>query len=144
MSLDECRALEALKEDTNTTIEDWEANCDDMSFGDVWDGTEPLATSHAGGEFTDLAREVLGDFWKINNRVQCVDNHTRHDCVLRRNQAFTEQMPVMTDAYLAWSLTKFKEEFKSFFERLQNEDLERNSAQDCGEWSISMIDVFCE
>ncbi|KAG1843320.1 hypothetical protein F4604DRAFT_1981913 [Suillus subluteus] len=125
MSLDERRALEALKEDTNTTIEDWEANCDDMSFGDVWNGTEPLTISHAGGEFTDLAREVLGDFWKMN-------------------QAFTEQMPVMTDAYLAWSLTKSKEEFKSFFERLQNEDLERNSARDCGEWSISVIDVFCE
>ncbi|KAG1888193.1 hypothetical protein F4604DRAFT_1877353 [Suillus subluteus] len=104
--------------------------------------TELLAISHAGGEFTDLAREVLGDFWKINNRVQHVDNRTRRDHVLRRNQAFTEQMPVMTDAYLAWSLTKSKEEFKSFFERLQNEDLERNSARDCGEWSISVIDMF--
>jgi hypothetical protein len=73
-----------------------------------------------------------------------MDNHTHHDRVLHKNQAFTEQMPVMTDAYLAWSLAKSKEEFKSFFERLQNKDLESNLAWDCGEWSISVIDVFCE
>jgi hypothetical protein len=36
-----------------------------MSFGDVWNGTELPAISHAGGEFTDLAREVLGDFLKM-------------------------------------------------------------------------------
>ncbi|KAG1834285.1 hypothetical protein DFJ58DRAFT_719367 [Suillus subalutaceus] len=123
MGLDERCALEALREN-NTTIELWH----------IWNGTEPLAISHAGGEFTDLAREVLGDFWKI----ECyVDNRTRRDRILRRNQAFTEQMPVMTDTYLAWSLAKSKEEFKSFSERL-----ERNSARDCGEWSISVIDVF--
>lgn len=63
MSSDERRALEALKEDKNATIEDWQEGCDD-SFGDVWNGTESIAISHAGGEFADLAREVLGDFWK--------------------------------------------------------------------------------
>ncbi|KAG1789326.1 hypothetical protein EV424DRAFT_1476376 [Suillus variegatus] len=139
MSSDERRALEALKEDKNATIEDWQEGCDD-SFGDVWNGTELIAISHAGGEFADLAREVLGDFWKTNNRVRRVDNRTRRDRVLRRNQAFTEQMPAMIDAYLAWSLAKSKEEFKSFFERLRNEELESNS--DYGEWSISVIDVF--
>lgn len=73
-----------------------------------------------------------------------MDNRTRRDRVLRRNQAFTEQMPVMTDAYLTWSLAKSKEEFKSFFERWRTEDVERNSARDCGQWSMSVIDVFCE
>ncbi|KAG1736957.1 hypothetical protein EDB19DRAFT_1989115 [Suillus lakei] len=68
MSLDERRALEALKEGNNTTILDWQ-DCDDFSFGDVCNGTEPLAISHAGGEFTDLAREVLGDFWRITALV---------------------------------------------------------------------------
>jgi hypothetical protein len=65
MSLDECHALKALKEDTNTTMEDWPESYDDMSFGDVWNGDELLTISHAGGEFTDLAREVLGDLWKM-------------------------------------------------------------------------------
>lgn len=64
MSLEERRTLEALKEDTNT-IEDYQEDFDDMSFGDIWNGTESLAISHAGGEFTDLAREALGDFWKM-------------------------------------------------------------------------------
>lgn len=63
MSSDERRALEALKEDKNATIEDWQEGCDD-SFSNVWNGTESIAISHAGGEFADLAREVLGDFWK--------------------------------------------------------------------------------
>ncbi|KAG2108079.1 hypothetical protein DEU56DRAFT_692061, partial [Suillus clintonianus] len=83
MSLDERRALEALKEDNNSTIDGWQDDYDDFSFGNICDGTEPLAISHAGGEFTDLAREVLGDFWKTN-------------------KAFAEQLPVITDAYLAW------------------------------------------
>jgi hypothetical protein len=63
MGLEERSALEALRE-KNTTIEAWQEDCDDMSFGDIWNGTESLAISHAGGEFTDLAREVLGDYWK--------------------------------------------------------------------------------
>ncbi|KAG1775054.1 hypothetical protein EV702DRAFT_1199651 [Suillus placidus] len=138
MSLDEHRALEALKEDNDTTINGWQEDCDDFSFGDVCDGMELLAISHAGGEFTDLAREVLGDFWKINNRVRRVDNRTRRDRVLRRNKAFAEQLPVITDAYLAWSLAKCKEHF---FERLEREDgLE--SGSDYGQWPISVIDVF--
>ncbi|KAG1797356.1 uncharacterized protein HD556DRAFT_1267601 [Suillus plorans] len=140
MSLEERRALEALKEDTNT-IEDCQEDFEDMSFGDIWNGTESLAISHAGGEFTDLAREVLGDFWKIsNNRVQRVDKRTRRDRVLRRNNAFAEQMVVMTDAYLVWSLTKCEDAFRGFFERLEKEGL--GSDSNCGQWSISVIDVF--
>jgi len=77
-----------------------------------------------------------------NNRVQRVDNRTRRDRVLRRNNAFAEQMVVMTDVYLAWSLTKCKNTFGFFFERLEREELESDS--DCGQWSISVIDVFCE
>ncbi|KAG2137761.1 hypothetical protein BD769DRAFT_1626713 [Suillus cothurnatus] len=142
MSSDEHRALEALKEDTNTTMEDWPESYDDMSFGDVWNGDEPLAISHAGCEFTDLAREQ-GTFGKCeccNNRVQRVDNRTRRDRVLRRNNAFAEQMVVMTNTYLAWSLAKCKNTFGFFFERLEREELESDS--DCGQWSISVIDVF--
>ncbi|KAG1728938.1 hypothetical protein EDB19DRAFT_1939615 [Suillus lakei] len=106
-------------------------DCDDFSFGDVCNGTEPLAISHAGGEFTDLAREVLGDFWRINNRVRRVDNRTRRDRVLRRNKAFAEQMPVITDAYLAWSLARRKEGEKTWIVALTT-----------GQWPISVIDVF--
>ncbi|KAG2109133.1 hypothetical protein DEU56DRAFT_874515 [Suillus clintonianus] len=138
MSLDERRALEALKEDNNSTIDGWQDDYDDFSFGNVCDGTEPLAISHAGGEFTDLAREVLGDFWKTNNRVRRVDTRTRRDRVLRRNKAFAEQLPAITDAYLAWSLAKCKE---GFFERLERENLGLDGF-DYGQWPMSVIDVF--
>ncbi|KAG1743564.1 uncharacterized protein EDB91DRAFT_1247062 [Suillus paluster] len=139
MSLDECRALKALKENNNTTINGWQEDCDDFSFGDVCNGTEPLAISHAGGEFTDLTREVLGDFWKINNCIQHVDNRTCRDCVLHRNKVFAEQLPVITSAYLVWSLAKCKE---GFFERLEKEGLGLESGSDYGQWPISVIDVF--
>jgi hypothetical protein len=51
-------------------------------------------------------------------------------------------MVMMTDAYLVWSLANCKNTFGFFFERLEREELESDS--DCGQWSISMIDVFCE
>ncbi|KAG1806949.1 hypothetical protein EV424DRAFT_1474248 [Suillus variegatus] len=46
----------------------------------------------------------------------------------------------MTDAYLAWSLTKCKDAFRGFFERLEKEGL--GSDSNCGQWSISVIDMF--
>lgn len=77
-----------------------------------------------------------------NNRVQRVDKRTRRDRVLCRNNVFAEQMVVMTDAYLVWSLTKCKDAFRGFFERLEKEGL--GSDSNCGQWSISVIDMFCK
>lgn len=61
MSADERRALEALK-DVQHTEDAWQDENKEMGFGDVLDGTEPLPISHGGGEFADLARDLLGDF----------------------------------------------------------------------------------
>ena len=32
---------------------------------EVLDGTTPLEISHGGGEFHDLTRDLLGDFWNL-------------------------------------------------------------------------------
>jgi hypothetical protein len=45
MSLDEHRTLKALREENNTTIEVWQEDCDDMSFGDVWNGMNCLPSA---------------------------------------------------------------------------------------------------
>ncbi|KAG0691518.1 hypothetical protein DFH29DRAFT_1010867 [Suillus ampliporus] len=70
MSTDERQALEALKDgNCPSNIEDgmWQDDdADDMNFSDVLNGTEPLTISHAGGEFSELARDVLGDLWKMD------------------------------------------------------------------------------
>ena len=69
MSTDERQALEALKDaQTSPNIEGspvWNGDSEEFSFSDVWNGTEALPISHAGGEFTDLAKDVLGDLWKM-------------------------------------------------------------------------------
>lgn len=62
MSLDERQVLEALKYIDCPSVEDGAVWQDD-DFDDVLTGTEPLPISHAGGEFADLVRDVLGDCW---------------------------------------------------------------------------------
>jgi hypothetical protein len=65
MTVDERRALEALRDDPNPLPNNFEEESESFSFGDFWDGTESLPISHAGGEFSDLARDVLGDLWRM-------------------------------------------------------------------------------
>ncbi|KAG1906182.1 uncharacterized protein F5891DRAFT_1125610 [Suillus fuscotomentosus] len=144
MSADERRALEALKDDQNA--EDvWQDESEQMDFGDVLNGSELLPISHTGGEFADLATSLLGDFWDMKDRARGrrrIDNRTRRDRVLRRNQAFASQLLAMTDAYLTWSLEKSKADFSGFFDRLQSEDTHLPESKPTGQWTINVIDVF--
>lgn len=64
MSIDERRALEALK-DSSAFPTDVNEDSEDFAFGDVWDGSDALPISHAGGEFGDLARGVLKEVWRL-------------------------------------------------------------------------------
>lgn len=64
MTVDERRALEALRDDP-ALHPSFNEGTEDFDFDDVWNGTEPLPISHAGGEFNDLARDILGDTWKM-------------------------------------------------------------------------------
>ncbi|KAG2040098.1 hypothetical protein BDR03DRAFT_932884 [Suillus americanus] len=117
-----------------------------MDFSDVLNGTEPLPISHAGSEFADLARNLLGDFWNIKDQCRGrkrTDNHTRRDRILRRNQAFAGQLPAMTDAYLTWSLEKSRTDLNGFFDRLRSGDAHLPESESTGQWTINVVDVFC-
>ncbi|KAG2360381.1 hypothetical protein BDR07DRAFT_1452009 [Suillus spraguei] len=120
MTANERKALEGLRNPPTFppgVDEDFEDL--NFNFGDVCDGTDTLPISHAGGEFEDLARGVMGEVWRL---VQRIDNRTRRDRVLWRNVAFNEQIQVMSEAYLIWSLEKSQKGFRNFFERLRSEE----------------------
>ncbi|KAI6011450.1 hypothetical protein BKA83DRAFT_4467030 [Pisolithus microcarpus] len=75
----------------------------------VLDGTEQLDVSHAGGEFQELTSELLGDFWKSTSqevRAKRPDYCTFQDCSAKQTAAFSVQLDVMTEAYMAWSLNQ--------------------------------------
>ncbi|KAG1752813.1 hypothetical protein EDB19DRAFT_1824237 [Suillus lakei] len=144
MTADERRALENLRL-SPAFLPGTDEDLDDFGFGEILNGADTLPISHAGGEFDDLARGVLGDVWKVQDSfrsVRRVDNRTRRDRVLRRNIAFSEQIPAMTEAYLEWCLEKSQMGFRSFFDRLHSEESGTNEAVD--KWSMTIVDVFCK
>ncbi|KAI5988437.1 hypothetical protein EDD15DRAFT_2141888, partial [Pisolithus albus] len=90
MMPEERQALEALREEKNKDQEcEWE-DVGNIALEDVLDGTEQLEVSNAGGELTDLAQELK-------------DYRMRRDRILRRDEAFNQQLPTLTQAYLDWS-----------------------------------------
>ncbi|KAG1888001.1 uncharacterized protein F5891DRAFT_1218431 [Suillus fuscotomentosus] len=49
----------------------------------------------------------------------------------------------MTDAYLEWSLAKYKVGFTGFFDQLHREDTHLENDTTCGQWTMSVVDAFC-
>ncbi|KAG1848953.1 hypothetical protein DFJ58DRAFT_717000 [Suillus subalutaceus] len=103
--LAEKRALEALRERRPDDNDFEGADDHDFGFG-LLDGSEMVDISHAGGEFHELTREVLGDFWNLNtsSRSHRHDFRTRRDRTRRRTDAFDKQMSALREAYMAWHL----------------------------------------
>ncbi|KAG2029540.1 hypothetical protein BDR03DRAFT_1044137 [Suillus americanus] len=138
MTAIEHQALEALRDPPTFSL-NIDEDLEDFNFGDILDGTDTLPISNAGGEFGDLARGVLGEVWRL---VQRVDNRTRRDHVLRRNVAFNEQIQVMSEAYIIWSLEKSQKGFKNFFDRLHSEETDEVIDFNGGQWPVTVIDAF--
>ena len=64
------------------------------------------------------------------------DHRTRRDRVLRRNDAFRQQLPVLTEAYLNWSHERAQKDNKEYFPiDVGNSDKS---------WSLQVIDVYRE
>ncbi|KAG2140350.1 hypothetical protein BD769DRAFT_1650890 [Suillus cothurnatus] len=139
MTANERKALEGLRNPPTFppgVDEDFEDL--NFNFGDVCDGTDTLPISHAGGEFEDLARGVMGEVWRL---VQRIDNRTWRDRVLRRNVAFNEQIQVMSEAYLIWSLEKSQKGFRNFFERLRSEETDEVIDFNAGQWPKVILKI---
>ncbi|KIK23092.1 hypothetical protein PISMIDRAFT_11215 [Pisolithus microcarpus 441] len=122
MTVTERHALEVLRDPVSNdsvnepTDDDYETD----GYGAmVLDGTEQLDVSHAGGEFQELTSELLGDFWKSTSqevRAKRPDYCTFQDCSAKQTAAFSVQLDVMTEAYMAWSLNQGGAGGKGFFD----------------------------
>ncbi|KAG1817535.1 uncharacterized protein BJ212DRAFT_1299088 [Suillus subaureus] len=75
MGVNEHQTLNTLRNDT-ALPPGFDKDADEYSFGDVCNGTDSLPISHAGGEFNDLTRDVLGDVWKMTVFVGCNNGST--------------------------------------------------------------------
>ncbi|KAI6104922.1 hypothetical protein EV401DRAFT_2060716 [Pisolithus croceorrhizus] len=109
-----------------------------MALEDVLDGTEQLEVSNAGGELTDIAQELLGELFKDYSRkgAQRKDYRTCRDRILRRNEAFDQQLPALTQAYLDWSYTWTKGKSKEYFPKSADNGSSATS------WTLHVIDVY--
>ncbi|KAI6125002.1 hypothetical protein EDD16DRAFT_1763245, partial [Pisolithus croceorrhizus] len=109
-----------------------------MALEDVLDGTEQLEVSNARGELTDIAQELLGELFKDYSRkgAQRKDYRTRRDRILRRNEAFDQQLPALTQAYLDWSYTWTKGKSKEYFPKSADNGSSATS------WTLHVIDVY--
>ncbi|KAI6017609.1 hypothetical protein BKA83DRAFT_4058793 [Pisolithus microcarpus] len=135
---EERQALEALREERNKDQEcEWE-DAGNITFEDVLNGTEQLEVSNAGGELTDLAQELLGELFKDYSRKgpQRKDYRTRRDRVLLRNEAFSQQLPALTQAYLDWSYAWAKEKSKEYFPKFDDD------SGSAASWTVHVIDVY--
>ncbi|KAI6116970.1 hypothetical protein EDD17DRAFT_1477623 [Pisolithus thermaeus] len=108
MTVTERHALEALREPALNNAADEHVGDDYQSdgYGEmVLDGTEPLDVSHASGEFQELTRGLLGDFWKsAPEKTKRSDYRTFRDRSTKQMAAFSVQIGAMAEAYMAWSL----------------------------------------
>ncbi|KIK20250.1 hypothetical protein PISMIDRAFT_13140 [Pisolithus microcarpus 441] len=125
MMPEEQQALEALREDRNKDQEcEWE-DAGNITFEDVLNGTEQL-------------EELLGELFKDYSRKgpQRKDYQMRRDRILLRNEAFSQQLPALTQAYLDWSYAWAKEKSKEYFPKF-NDD-----SGSAASWMVHVIDVY--
>ncbi|KAH7904826.1 hypothetical protein BJ138DRAFT_1119044 [Hygrophoropsis aurantiaca] len=147
LTVDQRRILDALVERRGEFVDDgWQSSAGDY-LDSVLSGDHPLDISHGGEEFSELAREVMGDFWRLDqnlpDRHRRSENRTRRDCILRRTEAFDQQLPELTDGYLNWSLNRSKAGKKSFFEEFRRDENDVINDANSGQWPIKVIDVIC-
>ncbi|KIK24324.1 hypothetical protein PISMIDRAFT_10312 [Pisolithus microcarpus 441] len=152
MTITERHALEVLR-DPVSNYADNEPVGDDYEnegYGEmILDGTEPLDVSHAGGEFQELTRGLLGDFWKSTSekvKGKC-DYHTFRDRSTKQTAAFSVQLDAMAEAYMAWSLKQRGARDRGFFdldEQCTWEEQQRKcNGVDTKLLSVLVLDVFC-
>ena len=71
--------------------------------------------------------------------TQHPDQQKRRDQVLCRNQAFSKQMPALSNGYLQWCLGRGGKCFREHFEKLNVDNVSSLGS----EFLITIIDVFC-
>ncbi|KIO04821.1 hypothetical protein M404DRAFT_25906 [Pisolithus tinctorius Marx 270] len=122
-------------------LHSWE-DCEEAILDGVLDGTHILEISNAGGELSDLIRDMYSDFEAgSEKRTKRVDHRMRRDRIIRRSQAFDLQMPALTRSYLEWNHAQASTPARGHFaERAEAEDLGNGSS--AGTWRVHVVDVF--
>ncbi|KAI5995861.1 hypothetical protein EDD15DRAFT_2365295 [Pisolithus albus] len=152
MTVTERHALEALRDPALNSAADGHVGGDYESdgYGEmVLDGTEALDVSHAGGEFQELTRGLLGDFWNSTSegaRGKRPDYRTFRDRSTKQTAAFSVQMGAMAEAYMVWSFKHRGTGGKGFFdsdERRTREEQKRScDGEDTKLLTVLVLDVF--
>ncbi|KAI5991914.1 hypothetical protein EDD15DRAFT_2388404 [Pisolithus albus] len=153
MTVTERHALEVLRDPASNNVVNEPVGNDYESdgYGEmILDGTEPLDVSHAGGEFQELTRGLLGDFWTSTServRVKRPDYRTFRDRSTKQTAAFSVQVGAMAEAYMAWSLKQRGAGGKGFFDsdeqRTREEQQRKCNGVDTKLLSVLVLDVFC-
>ncbi|KAI6098184.1 hypothetical protein F5141DRAFT_1219822 [Pisolithus sp. B1] len=153
MTVTERYALEVLQDlvlnsTVNNPIGD---NYERDGYGEmILDGMESLDVSHAGGEFQELTRGLLGNFWKSTPekvRGKCSDYRTFRDRSTKQTAAFSVQLGAMAEAYMAWSFKWRGAGGKGFFDsdeqHRQEEQQNKCDSMNMKLLSVLVLDVFC-
>ncbi|KAH7904896.1 hypothetical protein BJ138DRAFT_1138426 [Hygrophoropsis aurantiaca] len=149
MSAKEKQALAELcvDHDTNEVDTTSESFTHEYNIGDVLDGSEPLEISHGGGEFNELTRQLLGDFYNLRDplksRAHRTDYRTRRDRAQRRVDAFNYQLNALTHAYLEWSLAHAENGIRGFFDSSPANINTGAHGTDSGHTTVRIVDIFC-
>ncbi|KAI6034650.1 hypothetical protein BKA83DRAFT_4470170 [Pisolithus microcarpus] len=152
MTVTERRALEVLRDPASNYADNEPVgdNYENEGYGEmILDGTEPLDVSHAGGEFQELTRGLLGDFWKsTSEKVKGKrDYRTFRDRSTKQTAAFSVQLDAMAEAYMAWSLKQRGARDRGFFDsdeqRTREEQQRKCNGVDTKLLSVLVLDVFC-
>ncbi|KAG2126569.1 uncharacterized protein EDB93DRAFT_1273720 [Suillus bovinus] len=120
---------------------------DNGDFGSsILDGFESVDISHAGGEFYELTREMMGNFWNVNtprsSQVRRPDYRTRRDRTRCRTEAFDNQMPVLVHAYLDWHLTNSATNGQGFFSHRAAAAHQGTMDINAGSIAVKVVDMF--
>ncbi|KAI6143412.1 hypothetical protein BKA82DRAFT_4331277 [Pisolithus tinctorius] len=122
------KAAEAQNDQAERIGNSWE-DCEEAILDGVLDSTHSLEISNAGGELSDLIRDMYSDFEAGKAHKAC--DH----CI----QAFDLQMPTLTRSYLEWSHAQASMPAGGHFvERAEAEDL--GNGLSTGTWRVH---VFC-
>ncbi|KAI6142300.1 hypothetical protein EDD17DRAFT_1662346 [Pisolithus thermaeus] len=153
MTVTERHALEVLQDPASNSVVDNPIgdDCKRDGYGEmILDGMEPLKVSHAGGEFQELTRGLLGNFWKSTPekaRGKHLDYRTFQDHSTKQMAAFSVQLGAMAEAYMAWSFKQRGTGGKGFFDSDEQHRWEEQQNK-CDSvnmklLSVLVLDVFC-
>ena len=169
MTLEEKQAFMALCERQSDSLQSKMMGNDNADFGDnnpdfgafdnILSGTHLLQISHTGGEFQEMARQVLNAMrtkyispltfamkLTLDRRLfishwSCRDYWTHRDHAWLQAIVFEWQIPAVAEAYLTWCFNHSQQGSRGFFKEFT--DSSACNTDNCtGQVMLNVIDIF--